>query len=332
MHGFPGPRMSVSPSSPSPVDPLKYSSTMPGVGFEHADGERVLLQASSAAENAFMWVISRVIRNCSASIVPGSCGVVDQALIDDLGARLGRDVAAQIDIHLAGDLQVGGGPRIAHGVEQVDSAAAGDRDQRIGLRGFAVRLQRLQVHADERADDLQVAQFFCADIEQQIAPGNVVQTVPALDGVLHGGGELSIGSAELLQQHVAEPDVRLSDVYGVHQFLHVVIHGVASSLWYLVLSFAYLGVRCQIPVRQRYLRRTSGYRVRQSRRHQRMRYVRHAVSSMRRSYRAGGCSRFLSLAWAADTTPPAPRRTFRQASAPSPCLCSPRTRRRTTRR
>ena len=27
---------------------------------------------SSAAANAFMWVISRVIRNCSASLVPAS--------------------------------------------------------------------------------------------------------------------------------------------------------------------------------------------------------------------------------------------------------------------
>ena len=34
--------------------------------------KRGLPMLSSAAVNAFMWVISRVIRNCSASLVPAS--------------------------------------------------------------------------------------------------------------------------------------------------------------------------------------------------------------------------------------------------------------------
>ena len=65
---------------------------------------------SSAAVNAFMCVISRVIRNCSASLVPGVVAEIDQPLVDDLGARLGGDVAAQVDVELAGDLEVVGGP------------------------------------------------------------------------------------------------------------------------------------------------------------------------------------------------------------------------------
>ena len=59
---------------------------------------------------------------------------IDQPLIDDLGAGFGGDIAAQVDVKLAGDLQIVGGPGIALRVEQVDAAAAGDGDQRISLR------------------------------------------------------------------------------------------------------------------------------------------------------------------------------------------------------
>jgi hypothetical protein len=44
----------------------------------------------------------------------GVIGEVDQPLVDDLGAGFGGDVAAQVDIEFAGDLQVVGRPRIAH--------------------------------------------------------------------------------------------------------------------------------------------------------------------------------------------------------------------------
>ena len=56
-------------------------------------------------------------------------GEVDQPLVDDLGAGLGRDVAAQVDVELAGDLQVVGRPGVALRVVQVDAAAAADGDQ-----------------------------------------------------------------------------------------------------------------------------------------------------------------------------------------------------------
>ena len=67
----------------------------------------------------------------------GIVAEIDQALVDDLGPRLGGDVAAQIDVQLAGDLQVVRGPRVAHGVAQVHAATAGDGDQRVGLGGVA---------------------------------------------------------------------------------------------------------------------------------------------------------------------------------------------------
>jgi hypothetical protein len=81
------------------------------------------------------------------------------------------------------------------------------------------------VHADEGADDFEVREFFGADVHEEIAAGEVIDAIPALDGVLHGGGEFAVGAAELLEEHVAEFDVGGTDVDGVHQLLDVVIHG-----------------------------------------------------------------------------------------------------------
>ena len=96
----------------------------------------------------------------------GVIAEVDQPLVDDLGAGLGRDVAAQIDIELAGDLEVVGGPGVSHRVEQVHAAAAGDGDERVGLGLVAGEFHRLQVHARETAYDLEVAQLLGADIHE----------------------------------------------------------------------------------------------------------------------------------------------------------------------
>jgi hypothetical protein len=80
------------------------------------------------------------------------------------------------------------------------------------------------VHADEGADDFKMAEFFSADVEEKIATGEIVDAVPALDGVLHGGGQFAVRAAELFKEHVAEADVGGSDVNRVHEFLDVVIH------------------------------------------------------------------------------------------------------------
>ena len=71
----------------------------------------------------------------------GVIAEIDQPLVDDLRPRFGGDIAPQIDVEFAGDLEIVGGPGIALRIEQIDAAAAGDGDQRIGLGRFAVELR-----------------------------------------------------------------------------------------------------------------------------------------------------------------------------------------------
>ena len=97
---FQGPRMSL-PASPSFVESLKNWSTMPGVGGIWPIVKGSLPMLSRAAANAFMWVISRVMRNCKRILRARVVREVDEPLVDDLGASLGGDVAAQIDVELA---------------------------------------------------------------------------------------------------------------------------------------------------------------------------------------------------------------------------------------
>jgi len=75
-----------------------------------------------------------------------------------------------------------------------------------------------------------MTQFFGADVEQEITPTEVLQAVPSLDGVLHRCGQLTVRAAKLLQQHVAKLHIRRSDIDRIHQFLHMVIHRLPSSL------------------------------------------------------------------------------------------------------
>ena len=220
---FHGPRASISPWSPSPVESLKNWSTRPAVGANAADREGRLLHALQRGREGLH--VGDLARHQELKRVLGAgiAAEIDEALVDDLGPRLGGDVAAQIDVELAGDLQVIRGPRIAHRVEQVDAAAAGDRDQRIGLGLLAREFHRLEVHAGEAADDLQMAQLLGADVHQQVFALRIL-AIEALDGILHGRGELAVGAAELLEQHVAEPRIGLVDPHRVHEFLDVMIH------------------------------------------------------------------------------------------------------------
>jgi hypothetical protein len=79
------------------------------------------------------------------------------------------------------------------------------------------------VHADKRAYNFKMAELFCADVHEQIFAAGIF-TVKTLDGVLHGGRELTVRAAELFQQHIAEPWVWCSNLHGVHQFFYMVIH------------------------------------------------------------------------------------------------------------
>src|SRR6185312_52018 len=113
----------------------------------------------------------------------------------------------QVHSQIARDLQIVCGPSVAHGVHQAHSASAGNRHQRIRFCSHSVCLHVFQVHANERAHHFQVAQLFSANVHQQVLASRIF-TVEALDGILHGCSQLSVGSAKLLQKHVAEGGIR----------------------------------------------------------------------------------------------------------------------------
>ena len=127
----------------------------------------------------------------------------DEALVDDLCARLGSDIAPKVDIKLARDLEVVSGPRVAHGVEKVDAAASGNCDQRISFGRLAFEFHGFEVKAGQGSDDLEVTQLFRADIHQQIF-ARWVLAIEALNRILHGGRKFAVGTAELFQEHIAE--------------------------------------------------------------------------------------------------------------------------------
>ena len=153
----------------------------------------------------------------------GVIAKIDQSLIDDLCPGFGRDVAAQVDVELAGDLEIVRRPGIALRVEQVDAAAAGDGDQRIGLCSFSVEFRRLEMEPRKAADDFKMAEFLGPDIHEEILAVGVL-TIQALNGVLHRGGQLAVGAAELFEQHVAKARIGFIDPHGVHELLDVMIH------------------------------------------------------------------------------------------------------------
>src|ERR1700760_3808135 len=84
------------------------------------------------------------------------------------------------------------------------------------------------MHAREAPDHFQMAQFLRADIHQQILAVRVL-AVQSLDRILHRSGELAVGAAELLKQHIAETNIRLVDADREHQLFDVVIHGEAPG-------------------------------------------------------------------------------------------------------
>ena len=93
-------------------------------------------------------------------------------------------------------------------IVQSDAAAARDGDERIGFGRLAVELHRLEMQPRQGADDFEMAELLGADVHQQVLARRIV-AVQALDGILHRGGELAVGAAELFEQHVAECGVGL---------------------------------------------------------------------------------------------------------------------------
>jgi hypothetical protein len=85
-----------------------------------------------------------------------------------------------------------------------------------------------QQHPDRLGDDLQVGQLLGGDVEQHAAPLGVV-LVPTLGEVAHGGGELSVGATELLEQCLGEVGVGAVDADLDHELLVMGEHRVSSG-------------------------------------------------------------------------------------------------------
>jgi hypothetical protein len=90
------------------------------------------------------------------------------------------------------------------------------------------------MHSDQSANDFQVTEFFCAYIKQKIAPTQIINAVPSLDGVLHSGCKFSICTTELLEEHPSELHVRLANIDGVHQLLNMVVHKHLQKMIYVL--------------------------------------------------------------------------------------------------
>src|SRR4029450_8193292 len=86
-----------------------------------------------------------------------------------------------------------------------------------------------KMHAGERPDDFKMAQFLGPDVHKQIFPLGVL-AVEALNRVLHCSGKLAVGTAELLQQHVAEFWIGRIDADRVHELLDVMVHYLPRSV------------------------------------------------------------------------------------------------------
>ena len=95
-------------------------------------------------------------------------------------------------------------------------------------RNFAINTNVNQLISPDlpwRQRELAFVDAFQGNHEQILAVG--ILAIQPLDRVLHGGREFAVGASELLQEHVAEPGIRLVDTDGEHQLLDVVVHGEA---------------------------------------------------------------------------------------------------------
>ena len=87
----------------------------------------------------------------------GIVGVVDETFVDDLGAGFCGYVAAQINVEFASNLEVIRSPCITLRVVEVDASSPCNRHQRIGFSCFPIRFEILEMHPNERTDNLEMA-------------------------------------------------------------------------------------------------------------------------------------------------------------------------------
>ena len=194
-----------------------------GCGGDFTDLQRIFSHAFKGGHESFHVGDFARHQELQSVLGAGVVAEVDEAFIDNFGAGFGGDVAAEVNVEFAGDLEVISGPRVAHGVAKRDATAAGDGNEWIGFGGLAAGFHRLEMHPREGADDFQMAEFLGADVHEEIFAGHV-GAIESLNGILHGGGEFAVGPAELLEKHVAETRIGFADANGVHEFFNVMIH------------------------------------------------------------------------------------------------------------
>jgi hypothetical protein len=83
------------------------------------------------------------------------------------------------------------------------------------MRGPPVGFQRFQVHPGQGPDYFEMTQLLCSDIHQEILPFGII-AIEALDRILHGGGQFTVGTPELLKKHVPKAGIRDTDMHCVH--------------------------------------------------------------------------------------------------------------------
>jgi hypothetical protein len=107
--------------------------------------------------------------------------------------------------------------------------AAGDVSEQFGgLDAFGhLSLDALVEHYDDASYDLQVADLFRGDIDQEILAAGV-DLGEALREISHGRGKFAVRTAELFEDEIGDFRVGRADAHGIHQTL--VMHEQSGSL------------------------------------------------------------------------------------------------------
>ena len=68
----------------------------------------------------------------------GIIAKVDEPLVDNFGPCFGRDVAAEVNVKLAGNLEIISRPWVSLRIEQIDPSASCDGDERVGFGSLPI--------------------------------------------------------------------------------------------------------------------------------------------------------------------------------------------------
>jgi len=154
-------------------------------------------------------------------------------------ARFGRDVRSQIGRRLPDRIDIGRGPRGAHGVRQARAAAAGihlsAHERKLDV-AFVLPVEQIaeivsfdfvdhrarrafEQHRQGLRDHLEVRELLGRDVEQHVATRHVALR-PALREIAHRRRQLAVRAAELVEQQLCEKRIGAVDAHGV---LHALV-------------------------------------------------------------------------------------------------------------